>query len=74
MKVMARAARAMAMVTKRVIARNSAMASNDNNKRAVTEKTTMTTMTTATNTMMTMRTTMLMIMTKITTKTEKTTV
>ncbi len=63
----ARAAKAMAMVTKRVIARKRAMASNNDNKTTMTETTTMTIITMATNTMMT--TTMLMMTTrKMTTK------
>ncbi len=47
MRAMARVARAMAMATKRVVARKRAMVSNDNNKTMATETTTMTMMTTA---------------------------
>jgi hypothetical protein len=59
MRAMARAARVMAMATKKVIARKRAMTSNNDRKTMVTKTRTRTTITTATNTMQ--RTTMLML-------------
>ncbi len=66
MRMMTRVARAMAMVTKRAIARKGAMASNNDNKTMATETTTTTTMTTATNA--TTTTTMQTMTMKTTTK------
>jgi hypothetical protein len=70
MRVMARAARAMGMAMKRVIARKRAMASYNDNKMMATETMLTTTTTKATNTTMTTLT--LTMMMKTTTKTEKT--
>jgi hypothetical protein len=70
MRAMTRVARAMAMATKRAIARKRVIASNNDNKTMATETMTTTTTLMATNTMTTMTT--LMMMTKTTTKTAKT--
>ncbi len=71
-EVVARVARAMAMVTKRAIVSNRVKAINNHNKMTATKATTVTTMTTAIKTTMTMAT--LTMLTKTATKMKTTTV